>query len=149
MSPSFPRFPRRRPRLARRSARPGFPEPRGLRVPYPRTRRRGAVVSGLVCAAALVALAGTDEGDGTGGPGGAAGTREAFLGTLERERLPAEHVLRSGLAPAGTVTRIVLDGTRPGGEELVLRCRGGGALRITRPGPRAPSGLRCGAARAR
>ncbi|SCD82287.1 hypothetical protein GA0115246_106543 [Streptomyces sp. SolWspMP-sol7th] len=128
MFPSFPRT-----HLARRRARavrPAFPRPHGHETPYPKRARRRAVVSGAVCATVLVALAGAGSGEGTGPSGGADGTRETLRRVLERERLSGEHVRRSGVTHAGSVTRITLDGARPGGEELVLLCRGGGVLEL-------------------
>ncbi|WP_431035040.1 hypothetical protein ACQYWQ_14605 [Streptomyces sp. P6-2-1] len=130
----FPPFSPARTYRSWRRARAGrldFPRPRGLRTPYPKPHRRRAVAVGAGCALVLVALASAGGADGTGRARGEAdGPRATLLRTLERERLPGEHVLRSGVARAGTRTRIALDGARAGGEELVLLCRGAGALGI-------------------
>ncbi|NEA43610.1 hypothetical protein G3I42_30970 [Streptomyces sp. SID11385] len=99
-----------------------------------------------MCATALVALAGAGGGQGTGPSGGADGTREALREALERERLPGEHVRRDGVTRAGSVLRIALDGSRRGGEELVLLCRGDGALKVGTEPALGASALRCAGA---
>lgn len=112
--------------LVRRADPPKYPTPRGRKTPYPKSLRRAALAAATASCMVLVVLAhaGDQQEEQL------SGVHEQFLQRLQREPLPGERVLRSGVARVDTQRRLRLDGPPGGGNEIILMCRGTGYLNI-------------------